>query len=63
MAWPPSTHLDVQNSMVVVVGTPASPITNAATARPSGAVVVYWLCANGVTPTNASGADLIWNAP
>lgn len=48
---------------IQVVGTPSSPITSAATARPTGYTVVYWLCANGVNPTNATGADLIWNAP
>lgn len=45
-----------------VVGTPGAPITDASTARPSGAVAVYWVCANGVTPTHAQSGDLIFNA-
>jgi hypothetical protein len=32
------------------------------TARPSGAAAVYWICDNGVTPTNAVDGDLIYNA-
>lgn len=48
---------------ITVVGTPTTPLTSAATARPTGALVVYWLMAAGVNPTNATGADLIWNAP
>lgn len=46
---------------VMVVGTEAAPITDVATARPT-AVVVYWLCVHGVTPSNAVTGDLIWNA-
>lgn len=46
---------------VRVVGSPATPITDANTARPSG-IIVYWVCAKGVTPANASNGDLIWNA-
>lgn len=44
------------------VGTSTLPITNASTSRPSGSGPVYWMCAAGVTPTNAITGDLIWNA-
>jgi hypothetical protein len=47
---------------IVVIGTVATPISNASTARPVTPGPVYWLCANGVTPSNALAADLIWNA-
>lgn len=45
-----------------IVGTGTTPISNSATARPSTARPVYWLCANGVTPANAAPGDLVWNA-
>lgn len=61
--WPPAIHQDVQDSVIVIVGNPSSPITDAATARPTGAMVCYWVCALGVTPTNAVTADIIWNSP
>ena len=44
------------------VGSSSTPITNPATARPSGAGPVYWLCGVGVTPANAQTGDIIWNA-
>lgn len=53
----------VRSSSIVIVGSTASPVSSAGTARPSGALVVYWMCANGITPTNAQNGDLIWNAP
>jgi hypothetical protein len=46
-----------------VVGTPGSPITDAETPRPEGFIIVIWLCVAGLTPTFASGADIIWNKP
>lgn len=49
-------------AFVTPVGSSASPITNPATPRPTGAGIVYWLCAKGVTPTNALSGDLIWNS-
>lgn len=49
-------------AVMVTVGTTASPITDPSTARPSGAAAVYWICASGVTPTNAQTGDLIFNA-
>ena len=33
----------------------------AGTARTAGAAVQYWICDNGVTPTNAIEGDLIYN--
>ena len=33
----------------------------ASTARPTGVAIVYWICDNGVTPTNAVEGDLIYN--
>ena len=33
----------------------------AGTARTAGAGVQYWICNNGVTPTNAIEGDLIYN--
>jgi hypothetical protein len=47
---------------ILSVGTSSVPITNAATTRPETTGIVYWLCAHGVTPTNAAAGDLIWNA-
>lgn len=44
------------------VGTSASPVSDAGQARPSTDGPVYWLCANGVTPTNALDGDIIFNA-
>lgn len=49
-------------AFVATVGTRAAPVTDPATARPDTEGVVYWLCANGVTPANAADGDLIWNA-
>lgn len=49
------------NTYLAHVGTATSPVTDPATARPTAAVV-YWLCAAGVTPANATAGDLIWNA-
>lgn len=46
-------------SLITVVNGGAT----AGTARPSGAVIVYWIMNNGVTPTNATEGDLIYNAP
>jgi hypothetical protein len=45
---------------VDVVGSAASPIADPDEPRPDGAVIVYWIMAEGVTPTNAQDADLIW---
>lgn len=47
---------------VTYVGTQAAPVTTAGTARPSVSGPVYWLCAAGVTPSNAIDGDLIYNA-
>lgn len=44
------------------VGTYTTPISSASQARPSTTGPVYWICENGVTPTNAEDGDLIWNA-
>lgn len=33
----------------------------AGTARPANADQVYWICNNGITPTNAAEGDLIYN--
>jgi hypothetical protein len=49
-------------SVTTYVGSVASPITNASTARPSVAGPVQWMCANGITPTNAIAGDLIWDS-
>ena len=36
----------------------------ASTARPTGSIgAVYWICNNGVTPTNAIDGDLVYNRP
>lgn len=35
---------------------------SAATARPAGAVLVIWVCDNGVDPTNAVFPDIVINA-
>lgn len=46
---------------VLYVGTNAAPVTTAGTARPSTAGPVYWVCANGVTPSNAISGDIVFN--
>lgn len=51
----------VTGGALSVVGTSDNPITDADTARPD-ATVVYWICANGVTPSNALAVDLIFTA-
>lgn len=56
------TSAQAANAYMRYIGTSAAPITNASTARPSGTGPVYWICAAGVTPTNALSGDLIWNA-
>lgn len=47
----PGTYL-----MVVQAG------SNAETARPDGAIAVYWLCDDGVVPTNKLPGDIVFNA-
>lgn len=49
-------------SYLQYIGTSASPVTDDATARPTTDGPVYWICANGVTPTNAIDGDIIFNA-
>lgn len=48
--------------LITTIGTSTVPVTSAATARPSTTGVVYWLCAKGVTPTNAAAGDIVWNS-
>lgn len=63
MAWPPTTHQDVQDA-VDTLRTTGMVVVNhgstAGTARPSGAAAVYWV--GTVTPTNMTSADL-YNGP
>lgn len=55
------TALDgAARTAMAVVGSTTTPITSATTARPD-APAVYWICATGVTPTNAVNGDLIYN--
>lgn len=51
----------IANTMTYV-GTAAAPVTSASQARPVTTGPVYWMCAAGITPTNAAAGDLIWNA-
>jgi hypothetical protein len=53
---------ELRAAFVASVGTPADPVTDANLARPDSDGLVYWVCANGVTPVNAAAGDLIWNA-
>lgn len=45
---------------MIVVGSVDAPISSASTPRPAG-TCAYWICAVGVTPTNAVSGDLIFN--
>lgn len=45
---------------VVVVGSSDAPVTSASTDRPE-ALVAYWVCSAGVTPTKAKPSDMIFN--
>lgn len=45
-----------------VIGSRTTPLASAGAARPDVAGPVYWMCAVGITPSNALSGDLIWNA-
>lgn len=56
----PLTADDV-NAMTYV-GSRTSLVTSASIVRPNVIGPVYWMCANGVTPTNAVLGDIVFNA-
>lgn len=49
-------------NIMVVAGSSATPISSNSAARPATSGPVYWICAFGVTPTNAVTGDIIFNA-